>query len=206
MSNSSALCHAHLSGRSTPALDQQIFTDMAASYDFVQLDVFTRTPLAGNPLAVFTDARGLTDKQMQALAREMNLSETTFILPREPEVEATNGKRVRIFTTREELPFAGHPTLGTALYLYSTTDTAPDEIVLDLERGEVANHDFRHASHLHIAWVYLTESSSTNEAAAKCVRRCVDLHRPWGAWKSITRPLPFFGSIFWRESRGSNQT
>jgi trans-2,3-dihydro-3-hydroxyanthranilate isomerase len=56
---------------------------MAASYDFVQLDVFTRTPLAGNPLAVFTDARGLTDKQMQALAREMNLSETTFILPRE---------------------------------------------------------------------------------------------------------------------------
>jgi len=53
----------------------------------------------------------------------MNLSETTFILPREPEVEATSGKRVRIFTTREELPFAGHPTLGTALYLYSTTDT-----------------------------------------------------------------------------------
>jgi PhzF family phenazine biosynthesis protein len=140
---------------------------MTASYDFVQLDVFTRTPLAGNPLAVFTDARGLTDKQMQALAREMNLSETTFILPREPEPEATNGKRVRIFTTREELPFAGHPTLGTALYLYSITDTAPDEIVLDLERGEVANHDFRHASHLHVAWVYLTESSSTNEAAAK---------------------------------------
>ena len=60
---------------------------MAASYDFVQLDVFTQTPLAGNPLAVFTDARGLTDKQMQALSREMNLSETTFILPREPEVD-----------------------------------------------------------------------------------------------------------------------
>src|SRR5205814_10702896 len=110
---------------------------MAASYDFVQLDVFTRMPLAGNPLAIFTDARGLTDKQMQGLAREMNLSETTFILPREPEVEATNGKRVRIFTTREELPFAGHPTLGTALYLYSTTDTAPDEIVLDLNVGKI---------------------------------------------------------------------
>jgi trans-2,3-dihydro-3-hydroxyanthranilate isomerase len=93
---------------------------MAASYDFVQLDVFTRTPLAGNPLAVFTDARGLTHKQMQALAREMNLSETTFILPREPSVEAREGKRVRIFTVEEELPFAGHPTLGTALYLYST--------------------------------------------------------------------------------------
>jgi len=60
---------------------------MAASYDFVQLDVFTQTPLAGNPLAVFTDARGLTDKQMQALSREMNLSETTFILPREPRLQ-----------------------------------------------------------------------------------------------------------------------
>jgi trans-2,3-dihydro-3-hydroxyanthranilate isomerase len=73
---------------------------------------------------------------MQALAREMNLSETTFILPREPEVD-TNGKRVRIFTTREELPFVGHPTLGTALYLYSTTDTAPDEIGLDLNIGKI---------------------------------------------------------------------
>jgi trans-2,3-dihydro-3-hydroxyanthranilate isomerase len=70
---------------------------MAASYDFVQLDVFTQTPFAGNPLAVFTDVRGLTHKQMQALASEMNLSETTFILPREPEIEITNGKRVRIF-------------------------------------------------------------------------------------------------------------
>ena len=55
----------------------------------------------------------------------MNLSETSLILPREPEVEATNGKRVRIFTAREELPFAGHPTLGAALYLDSTTNTAP---------------------------------------------------------------------------------
>ena len=82
---------------------------MTASYDLVQLDVFTQTPLAGNPLAIFTDARGLTDKQIQAPAREMNLSETTFLLSREPEVEATNGKRVRIFTTREELPFDGHP-------------------------------------------------------------------------------------------------
>lgn len=68
----------------------------------------------------------------------MNLSETSLILPREPEVEATNGKRVRIFTTREELPFAGHPTLGTALYLDSTTNTAPDEIVLDLNVGKIS--------------------------------------------------------------------
>src|SRR5947207_1720185 len=109
---------------------------MSRSYEFVQLDVFTRKPLTGNPLAIFTDARGLTDEQMQALAREMNLSETTFILPREPQVEAQKGKRVRIFTAEEELPFAGHPTLGTALHLYAS-ESAPDsqasaEITLDL--------------------------------------------------------------------------
>jgi trans-2,3-dihydro-3-hydroxyanthranilate isomerase len=110
---------------------------MAASYDFVQLDVFTQTPLAGNPLAVFTDARGLTDKQMQALAREMNLSETTFILPREPSVEAREGKRVRIFTVEEELPFAGHPTIGTALYIYSTASSGTNQVVLDLNVGKI---------------------------------------------------------------------
>ena len=110
---------------------------MSRSYEFVQLDVFTRKPLTGNPLAVFIDARGLTDQEMQALAREMNLSETTFILPREPQVEAQKGKRVRIFTVEEELPFAGHPTLGTALYLHSTAASGADEIVLDLNVGKI---------------------------------------------------------------------
>jgi trans-2,3-dihydro-3-hydroxyanthranilate isomerase len=79
----------------------------------------------------------LTDQQMQALAREMNLSETTFVLPREPQVEAQEGKRVRIFTVEEELPFAGHPTLGTALYLHSTAASGTDEIVLDLNVGKI---------------------------------------------------------------------
>src|ERR1041385_7385306 len=110
---------------------------MSSNYEFVQLDVFTKTPLTGNPLAIFTDARGLSDQQMQALAREMNLSETTFILPREPEVEAKEGKRVRIFTVEEELPFAGHPTLGTALYIHSTTPSAADAISLDLNVGKI---------------------------------------------------------------------
>src|SRR5436190_4989187 len=110
---------------------------MSVSYEFVQLDVFTRTPLTGNPLAIFTDARGLSDQQMQALAREMNLSETTFILPREPQVEAQEGKRVRIFTVEEELPFAGHPTLGTALYLYHSAASGADEIFLDLNVGKI---------------------------------------------------------------------
>jgi trans-2,3-dihydro-3-hydroxyanthranilate isomerase len=111
---------------------------MSRTYEFVQLDVFTRTPLTGNPLAILSDGRGLTDQQMQALAREMNLSETTFILPREAEVEAREGKRVRIFTVEEELPFAGHPTLGTALYLHSAATPRVDEIVLDLKVGKIS--------------------------------------------------------------------
>jgi trans-2,3-dihydro-3-hydroxyanthranilate isomerase len=111
------------------------------TYEFVQLDVFTRTPLTGNPLAVFTDARGLLDSEMQALAREMNLSETTFILPRDRATEAREGKKVRIFTVEEELPFAGHPTLGTALYLHAlqcaTDQVTSDEITLDLAAGKI---------------------------------------------------------------------
>jgi len=108
-------------------------------YEFVQLDVFTQTPLAGNPLAVFTDARGLNDEEMQALAREMNLSETTFILPRDAATEAREGKKVRIFTVEEELPFAGHPTLGTAVYLYAAKadSNGSAEITLDLKAGKI---------------------------------------------------------------------
>src|SRR5438309_7031912 len=108
------------------------------TYEFVQLDVFTQTPLAGNPLAIFADARGLDDNEMQALAREMNLSETTFILPRDPAIEAQEGKKVRIFTVSEELPFAGHPTLGTALHLYAANSASNSkEITLDLKAGKI---------------------------------------------------------------------
>jgi trans-2,3-dihydro-3-hydroxyanthranilate isomerase len=109
------------------------------TYEFVQVDVFTQTPLAGNPLAIFTDARGLNDGEMQALAREMNLAETTFILPRDPATEAREGKKVRIFTIEEELPFAGHPTLGTALHLYASDANLKKsaEITLDLKAGKI---------------------------------------------------------------------
>jgi trans-2,3-dihydro-3-hydroxyanthranilate isomerase len=79
-----------------------------ADYAFHQLDVFTTTPLAGNPLAVFPDARGLAPATMQALAREMNLSETTFVLP-----STTATRQVRFFTPTAEIPLAGHPTIGT---------------------------------------------------------------------------------------------
>src|SRR5205809_6390628 len=112
------------------------------TYEFVQLDVFTQTPLTGNPLAIFTDARDLDDAEMQALARAMNLSETTFILPRDPATEAREGKKVRIFTVAQELPFAGHPTLGTALHLYASespsNSTKSDQITLDLEAGKIS--------------------------------------------------------------------
>ncbi len=108
------------------------------TYDFVQLDVFTQTPLTGNPLAIFADARGLDDGKMQAIAREMNLSETTFILPRDPAIEDREGKKVRIFTVAEELPFAGHPTLGTALYLRAAHGSEQStEITLDLQAGKI---------------------------------------------------------------------
>jgi trans-2,3-dihydro-3-hydroxyanthranilate isomerase len=102
---------------------------------FVQVDVFTSVPLEGNQLAVFADGRSLSDAEMQALAKETNLSETTFILPRDAATERERGVRVRIFTTTEELPFAGHPTLGTAMVLRG--NGAAEEIALDLNVGRI---------------------------------------------------------------------
>ena len=84
------------------------------TYEFVTLDVFTDTRFGGNQLAVFTDARGLTDAQMQSLAAEMNLSETTFVLP---PASPANTARVRIFNRVAEMPFAGHPNVGTGFVL-----------------------------------------------------------------------------------------
>jgi trans-2,3-dihydro-3-hydroxyanthranilate isomerase len=79
-------------------------------YTFVQLDVFTDRAFAGNPLAVFPEAEGISDEQMQQIAREMNLSETVFVLPSDKEGVT---RRLRIFTPGSELPFAGHPIAGT---------------------------------------------------------------------------------------------
>jgi trans-2,3-dihydro-3-hydroxyanthranilate isomerase len=104
-------------------------------FSFAQLDVFSSRPFEGNSLAVYPDGRGLSETEMQDIAREMNLSETTFILPRDPAVERERGVRVRIFTVQEELPFAGHPTLGTAFLLRGATG-AP-EIALELNVGRV---------------------------------------------------------------------
>ena len=110
-------------------------TDLSRRLAFVQYDVFTTRPLEGNPLAVFFDGRGLSDDEMQAIAREMNLSETTFIFPRDSGAENARGVRVRIFTVQEELPFAGHPTLGTAFALRGKGGAS--QIKLDLNVGPI---------------------------------------------------------------------
>ncbi len=114
--------------------------DKPRRFAVVHLDVFTSRPLEGNQLAVFTDARGLSDDEMQALAKEMNLSETTFILPGDAEAEKQKAVRVRIFTVREELEFAGHPTLGTAAVIreqMASQGRAITEVALMLRIGPI---------------------------------------------------------------------
>ena len=109
----------------------------SATRPYVIADVFTSTPLEGNQLAVFTDGVGLPAEQMQRVARELNLSETVFVLPAEHDGDV----RIRIFTPANELPFAGHPVLGTAFvvgeHLGSTTvrlETGAGVVPVELER------------------------------------------------------------------------
>jgi trans-2,3-dihydro-3-hydroxyanthranilate isomerase len=102
-----------------------------AGRPYVVVDVFTHTPLEGNALAVFTDARGLSPAAMQRLARELNLSETVFVLPPERGGDA----RLRIFTPGEELPFAGHPVLGSAIVIASAL--ARTAVTLETRAGLV---------------------------------------------------------------------
>lgn len=107
-------------------------------YRFVTCDVFADRPFSGNPLAVFPSAKGLCTEAMQSIAREFNLSETTFVLP--PRAREADF-RVKIFTPTQELPFAGHPTIGTAFVLAWTGSVPPEEmtsvLVLEEEAGLV---------------------------------------------------------------------
>jgi len=108
-------------------------------FEYHICDVFTSKALEGNQLAVFPNAVGLSDSEMQAVARETNLSETTFVIRRDAETERECGVRVRIFTTREELQFAGHPTLGTSATIRKVFPEyrGAEKIVLDLNAGRV---------------------------------------------------------------------
>ncbi len=107
-------------------------------YNFFQCDVFTKTPFGGNPLAVVTDAQDMTALEMGKIAREMNLSETTFVLP---PTDPSADFKIRIFTPTTEIPFAGHPTLGTAFVIaeqgFTHVDEPRTQIKLELNIGVI---------------------------------------------------------------------
>jgi PhzF family phenazine biosynthesis protein len=132
---------------------------------FNQVDVFTTTPYAGNPVAVVLDGEGLTTEQMQRFAHWTNLSETTFLLPAEQA-----DYRVRIFTPVAELPFAGHPTLGTCHAWLTNGGTAKDEIVQECQAGliDIRNADGR----LAFAAPPLIRSGEVEESL---IQHCADV-------------------------------
>ncbi|MBS0540759.1 MAG: PhzF family phenazine biosynthesis protein [Proteobacteria bacterium] len=106
------------------------------TFSFVTVDVFTDRRFGGNPLAVFPDAQGLTDAEMQSLAAEFNLSETTFVLP---PADPANTARVRIFNRKNEMPFAGHPNVGTAWVLRDRGNRLRFEEIAGLVEVEIAD-------------------------------------------------------------------
>jgi trans-2,3-dihydro-3-hydroxyanthranilate isomerase len=117
------------------------------AYRYAIADVFTETPLAGNQLAVFTDARGMPEHVLQPLARELNLSETVYVFPPEGDGHA----RIRIFTPARELPFAGHPVLGTAFVLAAPMQL--EEIRLEMPAGLVPIRLEREGGRLSFGWM-----------------------------------------------------
>ena len=120
----------------------------ARSGRYVLLDVFTDTPLEGNQLAVFTDARGISAEDMQRLARELKLSETVFVLAPEQDGDVA----IRIFTPAAELPFAGHPVLGAAIVAASALRR--DEITLETGRGAVVVRVRREEGRVVSGWMH----------------------------------------------------
>lgn len=120
---------------------------MPLTLRFVVADVFTDTPLTGNQLAVFTDGREVDDETMQSLAREMGFSETVFVLPAEGDGHA----RIRIFTPASELPFAGHPTLGSAFVLAQPLQL--EEIRFEMGAGTVPVRLEREGARISFGWM-----------------------------------------------------
>jgi len=132
-------------------------------------DVFTDRPLAGNPLAVFTDARSLDTATMQALAREMNLSETTFVLPPERGGHA----KVRIFTPFAELPFAGHPTLGTAFVLGGPLERS--ELRLEFQIGIVPVRLEREGARIDFGWMTQPQATPIEVGSSATILEALDV-------------------------------
>src|SRR5215471_5095175 len=131
------------------------------SYRFLHFDVFTDHLFGGNQLAVFPDGRGLSSETMQAIAKEMNFSETTFVLPPGENDETGTDMRVRIFTPGSELPMAGHPTIGTTFALARIGVIAParDQIVFGLGVGPTPVTMTWTGRDLNFAW--MTQSPPT---------------------------------------------
>ena len=125
-------------------------------------DVFTDRPLQGNALAVLPEADGLSEAQMQAIAREFNLSETSFVLP-----SARGDARARFFTPQQELPFAGHPSLGTACALRQLGRVSSDELQLELEVGLVPLRFERGAGGVERVWMDQGEPQLVAEVGAR---------------------------------------
>jgi trans-2,3-dihydro-3-hydroxyanthranilate isomerase len=119
---------------------------MSTAYRYVVVDVFTDTPLRGNQLAVFTDAREIPEHDLQPLAKEMNFSETVFVYPS----EAAHA-RIRIFTPSSEIPFAGHPTLGSAFVLGQPMQL--DSIALETGAGVVPVRLEREGAKVVFGWM-----------------------------------------------------
>lgn len=117
------------------------------NWRYVICDVFTDRALTGNPLAVFTDGRGLSPQTMQDIAREMNLSETVFVF----RPEAGGNAKIRIFTPRQELPFAGHPTLGTAVVLGGALQT--EVVLLETNVGTIPVRLEREGARIVFGWM-----------------------------------------------------
>jgi trans-2,3-dihydro-3-hydroxyanthranilate isomerase len=111
-----------------------------SAYDYVTVNVFTEHGVGGNPLAVIPDATGLTDAQMQSIAAEFNFSETTFVLP---PTDPRNHARVRIFSRTEEMPFAGHPNVGTGFVLATMAGDPPEHYTFEQIAGLVRVHILR---------------------------------------------------------------
>lgn len=143
-------------------------------YEFVTVDVFTDRRFGGNPLAVFPDARGLSDPEMQSLAGEMNLSETTFVLPADrPEHTA----RVRIFNRTAEMPFAGHPNVGTAYVLAGTGSVRGDSLSFEEIAGLVHVRVQREDGRVSGATIDAPQPLSLGKRMApSVVAECVGLH------------------------------
>ena len=143
----------------------------AGQYDYLQLDVFTSKRFEGNQLAVFLDARGLDERAMQTIAREMNFSESTFLLPAErPDTDI----RMRIFTPGVELPMAGHPTIGTTFALARTGVIAAGQpqFVFGLGVGPTRVELMWEAGQLSFAWMdqRLPEVRPARASAAQIAR------------------------------------